>query len=101
MALDEMDMDKVKHMLDVLFFSIRSIPQPDEFLEVIKACTTQLVAVFLRRATYTDHLFLVRHLVACPNREWTSAFLQFPELIGPWYVQLRHNIELQFNTAAL
>jgi len=92
---DKIEVDEVKHMLDVLFFFIRAgvdasldvKEADDEFLDAIKFHIKQLVAVLLRRATYSDHQFIVNHLVHCPGCEdWAARFLQFPVLLDEWCV---------------
>lgn len=93
---DGIEVEAVKHMLDVLFFFARS-PDPtsdapeaeEKFQQAIRFHICQLVAVLIRRATYADHLFLADHLLHCPGiADWAANFLQFPILLEAWYLLL-------------
>lgn len=97
--LFESDVQILRHCVDVLFyfetqFSIKkkeenlagiSKKDPTEeylittFYHDIREWLKKLVGVVLRTATANDHMYILHHIIRCPNiSAWGANFLQFP-----------------------
>lgn len=89
------EVTQLRHMLNVLFFFERNRPlglrnesedfrdQPIlRFHKDIEKWILSLGSTLLRRASFDDHMFLLQHLLCCPNSsQWDGASLiQFPAI---------------------
>lgn len=87
------EITQLRHMLNVLFFfernrqlglDIESKKFKDQplvtFHKDVEKWILSLGSALLRRASYDDHMFLLQHLLCCPNAsQWNGASLiQFP-----------------------
>lgn len=80
----------LRHMLNVLFYHCRtpalSIARSNlltvDFNKDVQDLLAGLGGVLLRIATYSDHLFLLRHCLACPAL--APALVQLPGPVATW-----------------
>lgn len=101
------EITQIRHMLNVLFFFERNRPlglnveskklrdQPlIAFHRDVENWILSLGSTLLRRASFDDHMFLLQHLLCCPNTsQWNGASLiQFPliwdDLIASHFVNV-------------
>ena len=89
------EVTQLRHMLNVLFFFERNRPEgldksskklKDQpiiaFHKDVEEWILSLGSALLRRASFDDHMFLLQHLLCCPNiSQWDGASLvQFPDV---------------------
>ena len=71
---------RVKILLSCLFAFHRKFEDDDKLDILIKQWTTHLIAVFLKHADFSDHLFILNHVLRCPSgiSYWAIDFVQCP-----------------------
>ena len=72
----------MRHYIDVLFDFERDKAnhQLEHFYQDIQYWMEMLVEKTLKRADYSDHLFIVRQLLITPGCKWAAKFIQFPKV---------------------
>ncbi|XP_035218125.1 ectopic P granules protein 5 homolog [Stegodyphus dumicola] len=70
----------LKKCISILFNYQRQSIKDREFLEIIQQWLKILVSELLKGAKLCDYLFVVNHVIRCPNgiRKWASQFIQIP-----------------------
>ncbi|KAH9518966.1 Ectopic P granules protein 5 [Bulinus truncatus] len=77
---EQYDIQRLKDCISVLFAFHRK-PIPDtEFVTNLRQWTVRLISFLLRVATYSDHLFILNHLLRCPSGvgKWAAELVQYP-----------------------
>lgn len=72
---------EIRVTISVLFSFLRRQVPDKEFSNDIKKWLEKLIALYVRTATWQDHLFLVYHVLRCPPgvATWAVPFIQMPE----------------------
>ncbi|KFM80365.1 Ectopic P granules protein 5-like protein, partial [Stegodyphus mimosarum] len=70
----------LKKCISILFNYQRQSIKDGKFLEIIQQWLKILVSELLKGAELCDYLFIVNHVIRCPNgiRKWASQFIQIP-----------------------
>lgn len=72
---------EVRVTISVLFSFLRRQVPDKEFSNDIKKWLEKLIALYVRTATWQDHLFLIYHVLRCPPgvATWAVSFIQMPK----------------------
>ena len=73
----------LRDCLSVLFIFERRPKRDELFHQLLRGWITALLSYLLRTASYSDHLFILNHLLRCPPGvgEWCAPFIQFQPLL--------------------
>lgn len=71
---------EIRVTISVLFSFLRRQVPDKEFSNDIKKWLEKLIALYVRTATWHDHLFLIYHVLRCPPgvAAWAVSFIQMP-----------------------
>lgn len=72
---------EIRVTISVLFSFLRRQVPDKEFSNDIKKWLEKLIALYVRTATWQDHLFLIYHVLRCPPgvATWAVSFIQMPK----------------------
>lgn len=72
---------EIRLTISVLFSFLRRQVPDKEFSNDIKKWLEKLIALYVRTATWQDHLFLIYHVLRCPPgvASWAVSFIQMPK----------------------
>jgi hypothetical protein len=84
--LDDLQLKSLRAMVDALFSFVRNKPELTKefsakpFWSIVESCLCRLGAAQLRCGDFSDHMFLLNHLIHCSRAdEWqASSLIQFP-----------------------
>lgn len=74
-------MREVRVTISILFYFLRHQVPDKEFTTEIRKWLEKLAAVYIRLATWQDHLFLLYHVLRCPPgiASWAASIIQIPK----------------------
>lgn len=72
---------EIRVTISVLFSFLRRQVPDKEFSNDVKKWLEKLIALYVRTATWQDHLFLIYHVLRCPPgvATWAVSFIQMPK----------------------
>ncbi|CAL1544233.1 unnamed protein product, partial [Lymnaea stagnalis] len=81
-APEQHDLQRVKDCISILFMFHRKPISDAEFVNNIRQWTVKLISSLLRVSTFSDHLFILNHLLRCPAGvgKWSVELVQMPSL---------------------
>eukprot|EP00029_Vermamoeba_vermiformis_P006837 TRINITY_DN2791_c0_g1_i2.p1 TRINITY_DN2791_c0_g1~~TRINITY_DN2791_c0_g1_i2.p1 ORF type:complete len:2311 (-),score=837.94 TRINITY_DN2791_c0_g1_i2:31-6963(-) len=89
--MDLIPLNKLRHVLAVLFYFAHQPSQDVLFLVDVRAMIVKVVSVWLRNASYDDHVLILTHLVHTPGLgTWAAQLLQFPFMDDWKQADIRH-----------
>ncbi|XP_035829150.1 ectopic P granules protein 5 homolog isoform X2 [Aplysia californica] len=79
---EEHQIQRLKDCISILFMFHRKPTLDGEFINNIRQWTVRLTSSLLRVATFSDHLFILNHLLRCPSGvgRWAAELVQLPVL---------------------
>lgn len=74
-------MGEVRVTISILFYFLRRQVPDREFITDVKKWLEKLAGVYVRLATWQDHLFLIYHVLRCPPgiASWAIPIIQIPK----------------------
>lgn len=74
-------MQEMRITISILFYFLRRHLPDKEFAADIKEWLQKVVAIYIRLATWQDHLFLIYHVLRCPAgvASWATSIIQIPK----------------------
>uniref|UniRef100_A0A2C9JD30 Ectopic P granules protein 5 homolog n=1 Tax=Biomphalaria glabrata TaxID=6526 RepID=A0A2C9JD30_BIOGL len=81
---EQHDIQRIKDCISVLFVFHRKPIFDTEFVTNIRQWTVRLISSLLRVASFSDHLFVLNHLLRCPSGvgKWSAELVQCPRFQG-------------------
>lgn len=66
--------------MSILFYFLRRLMPDSVFSSDIKSWLSKVAAIYVRLATWQDHLFLIYHVLRCPPgiASWATSIIQIP-----------------------
>lgn len=73
-------MQKIRTTLSILFYFLRRLMPDSVFSSDVKTWVAKVAAIYVRLATWQDHLFLIYHVLRCPAgiASWATSIIQIP-----------------------
>lgn len=71
---------EMRTYISILFYFLRRHAPDKEFSNGVKNWLSKITSVYLRVATWQDHLFLIYHVLRCPAglASWATHIIQIP-----------------------
>lgn len=84
---------EIRVTISVLFSFLRRQVPDKEFSNDVKKWLEKLIALYVRTATWQDHLFLIYHVLRCPPgvATWAVSFIQMPKTMSMETVPFANN----------
>lgn len=72
---------EIRTYISILFYFLRRHSPDKEFSNGVKHWLNKITAVYIRVATWQDHLFLIYHVLRCPAglAAWATPIIQIPK----------------------
>lgn len=73
-------MHNIRVTISILFYFLRRLVPDSIFSSDVKAWLAKVAAIYVRLATWQDHLFLIYHVLRCPPgiASWATPIVQIP-----------------------
>lgn len=73
-------MHNIRVTISILFYFLRRLVPDSVFSSDVKAWLSKVAAIYVRLATWQDHLFLIYHVLRCPPgiASWATPIVQIP-----------------------
>lgn len=73
-------MHNMRLTISILFYFLRRYTPDSVFSSDVKAWLAKVAAIFVRLATWMDHMFLIYHVLRCPPgiASWATPIIQVP-----------------------